>query len=100
MTPANIATAAMKMTTILTGRFGDALIFAAHVHIGQLRKGTTVPYIAHEYPVNSRHVAQLTVRTFRKVYRINHRGVLKYKAFIRGGGQIRFSCLHIKREGT
>ncbi len=57
-------------------------------------------FIDVEYPVNSRIVAQLTVQTFRKVYRISHPGNLKYKAFIGGGGQIRFPCLHIKREGT
>lgn len=41
------------MTTILTGRFDEALIFSAHVHSGQLRKGTTIPYIAHLLSVDS-----------------------------------------------
>jgi (p)ppGpp synthase/HD superfamily hydrolase len=31
----------------LTDRFERALIYAAHVHGGQTRKGTQVPYIAH-----------------------------------------------------
>ncbi len=57
-------------------------------------------FIDFEYPVDSRKVAQLTVQTFRTVYRIIHPGNLMYKAFIRGGGQIRFPSLHIKREGT
>lgn len=28
-------------------RFNDALIFAAQLHISQVRKGTTIPYISH-----------------------------------------------------
>ncbi len=31
----------------LTKRFEDAIVFATHVHTGQLRKGTEIPYIAH-----------------------------------------------------
>jgi (p)ppGpp synthase/HD superfamily hydrolase len=32
---------------VLTGRFSDALVYAADVHAGQLRKGGDVPYLAH-----------------------------------------------------
>ena len=34
-------------TTPLTHRFDRALLYATHVHGGQTRKGTAVPYIAH-----------------------------------------------------
>ena len=33
--------------TTLTDRFDRALLYATHVHGGQVRKGTSVPYIAH-----------------------------------------------------
>ncbi len=33
--------------TVLTDRFDRALLYAAHVHGGQVRKETTIPYIAH-----------------------------------------------------
>jgi len=33
--------------SFLTKRFEDALIFSTHLHEGQLRKGSQVPYIAH-----------------------------------------------------
>jgi hypothetical protein len=33
--------------TALTDRFDRALLYAAHVHGGQVRKGTPTPYIAH-----------------------------------------------------
>jgi (p)ppGpp synthase/HD superfamily hydrolase len=33
--------------TPLTDRFDRALLYAAHVHGGQVRKGTSIPYIAH-----------------------------------------------------
>jgi (p)ppGpp synthase/HD superfamily hydrolase len=33
--------------TPLTDRFDRALLYATHVHGGQVRKGTAVPYIAH-----------------------------------------------------
>ena len=32
---------------MLTGRFSDALVYAADVHAGQRRKGGDVPYLAH-----------------------------------------------------
>ena len=57
-------------------------------------------FIDIEYPIDSRKVAQLTVQTFRTVYRIGHPGSLMYKAFSRSGDKIRFPGLHIKREGT
>src|SRR5215813_2862646 len=33
--------------TILTDRFDRAILYATHVHGGQVRKGTTTPYVAH-----------------------------------------------------
>jgi (p)ppGpp synthase/HD superfamily hydrolase len=33
--------------TVLTDRFDRALLYATHVHGGQVRKGTSTPYIAH-----------------------------------------------------
>jgi (p)ppGpp synthase/HD superfamily hydrolase len=32
---------------ILSSRFEEALLFTTKLHAGQLRKGTTIPYIAH-----------------------------------------------------
>jgi (p)ppGpp synthase/HD superfamily hydrolase len=37
----------MPNATALTDRFDRALLYATHIHGGQTRKGTTVPYIAH-----------------------------------------------------
>jgi GTP pyrophosphokinase len=37
----------MTDPTVLTDRFDRALLYATHVHGGQVRKGTGVPYIAH-----------------------------------------------------
>jgi len=37
----------MSPVTILTDRFDRALLYATHVHGGQVRKETTIPYIAH-----------------------------------------------------
>jgi (p)ppGpp synthase/HD superfamily hydrolase len=37
----------MKDATALTDRFDRALLYATHVHGGQVRKGSGVPYIAH-----------------------------------------------------
>src|SRR6266571_5004681 len=33
--------------TVLTDRFDRALLYATHVHGGQTRKGTSIPYVAH-----------------------------------------------------
>ena len=33
--------------TVLTDRFDRALLYATHVHGGQVRKGTAIPYVAH-----------------------------------------------------
>ncbi|MSP84001.1 MAG: HD domain-containing protein [Alphaproteobacteria bacterium] len=33
--------------TVLTERFDRALLYATHIHGGQVRKGTTTPYVAH-----------------------------------------------------
>jgi (p)ppGpp synthase/HD superfamily hydrolase len=37
----------MDSATILTDRFDRALLYATHVHGGQVRKGTSTPYVAH-----------------------------------------------------
>jgi (p)ppGpp synthase/HD superfamily hydrolase len=37
----------MTNATPLTDRFDRALLYATHVHGGQVRKGTSIPYIAH-----------------------------------------------------
>ena len=37
----------MQDVTVLTDRFDRALLYATHVHGGQVRKGTSTPYIAH-----------------------------------------------------
>ena len=33
--------------TVLTDRFDRALLYATHVHGGQVRKATSIPYVAH-----------------------------------------------------
>jgi (p)ppGpp synthase/HD superfamily hydrolase len=37
----------MSEATMLTDRFDRALLYATHVHGGQVRKGTATPYVAH-----------------------------------------------------
>jgi len=37
----------MSQPTVLTERFDRALLYATHVHGGQVRKQTTIPYVAH-----------------------------------------------------
>jgi hypothetical protein len=37
----------LTTTTVLTDRFDRALLYATHVHGGQVRKGTSTPYVAH-----------------------------------------------------
>jgi (p)ppGpp synthase/HD superfamily hydrolase len=37
----------MLIATVLTDRFDRALLYATHVHGGQVRKGTSIPYVAH-----------------------------------------------------
>jgi (p)ppGpp synthase/HD superfamily hydrolase len=37
----------MSGPTILTDKFDRALLYATHVHGGQVRKKTTIPYVAH-----------------------------------------------------
>ena len=37
----------MSDVTVLTDRFDRALLYATHVHGGQRRKGTSIPYVAH-----------------------------------------------------
>ena len=49
-------------------------------------------------PIDFAYLADLAVRTFRRVYHIHHPGQLQYKAFSRTEMQIRFPTLRIKRE--
>ena len=37
----------LSKSTVLTDRFDRALLYATHVHGGQVRKGTSTPYVAH-----------------------------------------------------
>jgi (p)ppGpp synthase/HD superfamily hydrolase len=37
----------MTYATALTDRFDGALLYASHVHGGQVRKETSIPYVAH-----------------------------------------------------
>jgi len=37
----------VNIPTVLTDRFDRALLYATHVHGGQVRKGTSTPYVAH-----------------------------------------------------
>jgi (p)ppGpp synthase/HD superfamily hydrolase len=37
----------MNNATTLTDRFDRALLYATHVHGGQVRKETSTPYVAH-----------------------------------------------------
>src|SRR5262249_41948513 len=38
---------AMSVGVAVTDRFDRALLYATHVHGGQVRKATTIPYVAH-----------------------------------------------------
>lgn len=43
----------MAQSTVLTDRFDRALLYATHVHGGQVRKKTTIPYVAHLLAVSA-----------------------------------------------
>ena len=43
----------MTKPTILTDRFDRALLYATHVHGGQVRKGSSTPYVAHLMAVSA-----------------------------------------------
>jgi (p)ppGpp synthase/HD superfamily hydrolase len=43
----------MTVSTVLTDRFDRALLYATHVHGGQVRKGTSTPYVAHLLAVSA-----------------------------------------------
>src|ERR1700751_94000 len=43
----------MDSATVLTDRFDRALLYATHVHGGQVRKGTSSPYVAHLLAVSA-----------------------------------------------
>ena len=38
----------MSDTRLLTERFDQALLYASQVHADQRRKGTEIPYVAHQ----------------------------------------------------
>ena len=48
-----ISGATMYHVTVLTDRFDRALLYATHVHGGQVRKETSIPYIAHLLAVSA-----------------------------------------------
>jgi len=50
-------------------------------------------------PINFAALAELAVQTFRRVYRIQHPGLLQYKSFNSDRASIRFPTLRLKREG-
>jgi hypothetical protein len=37
----------MAIATVLTDRFDRTFLYSTHVHRGQVRKGTSTPYVAH-----------------------------------------------------
>jgi (p)ppGpp synthase/HD superfamily hydrolase len=43
----------MNRAIILTDRFDRALLYATYVHGGQVRKGTSTPYVAHLLAVSA-----------------------------------------------
>lgn len=43
----------MEYVTKLTDKFDRALLYATHVHGGQVRKGTSIPYISHLMAVSA-----------------------------------------------
>jgi (p)ppGpp synthase/HD superfamily hydrolase len=43
----------MSRATILADRFDRALLYATHVHGGQVRKGTSTPHVAHLLAVSA-----------------------------------------------
>ncbi len=43
----------MAKATVLTERFDRALLYATHVHGGQVRKDTSTPYVAHLLAVSA-----------------------------------------------
>ena len=43
----------MTAAMVLTERFDRALLYATHVHGGQVRKGTSTPYVAHLLAVSA-----------------------------------------------
>jgi len=43
----------MMKSTVLTDRFDRALLYATHVHGGQVRKETVIPYVAHLLAVSA-----------------------------------------------
>ena len=43
----------MMKSTVLTDRFDRALLYATHVHGGQVRKKTVIPYVAHLLAVSA-----------------------------------------------
>ena len=50
----------MDRATILTDRFDRALLYATHVHGGQVRKGTSTPYVGHSSRLHTAKVLRLS----------------------------------------
>jgi hypothetical protein len=83
----------MNRATVLTDRFDRARLYATHVHGGQVRKGTSTPYIAHLLAVAAtvlEYGGDEDVRraTLRILYSSPHRCFVGLK-FVR---RIRFRC--------
>jgi hypothetical protein len=43
----------MDRATILTDRFDRAILYATHIQGGQVRKGTSIPYVPHLLAVSA-----------------------------------------------
>src|SRR5262252_6258891 len=43
----------MSKPTMLTERFDRALLYATHIHGGQVRKGSSTPYVSHLLAVSA-----------------------------------------------
>jgi (p)ppGpp synthase/HD superfamily hydrolase len=55
----------MAISTVLADRFDRALLYATHVHGGQVRKGTSTPYVAHLLAVAATVSNTVVTRTSR-----------------------------------
>lgn len=62
--------------------------------------GSTNFFVDASNPIDFGVLSEVTVRTFREVYRVGHPGMLQYNAFNRNDVQIRFPTLRLKRRET
>jgi (p)ppGpp synthase/HD superfamily hydrolase len=53
VTMTTTTTGALETSPLLTERYDEALLFARHLHAGQFRKGTKIPYITHLLAVSA-----------------------------------------------